>query len=141
MSRTNSERRRAALVAAALLWALAGPAAAAGPFEGLPPVVVATSPACGEAGVDPALAEIRATFSLPMATRRAWSWVVADEAAFPRVTGQPRFLPDGRTCVLPVKLAPGRTYRIWINSARHTGFRARQGAPARPYLLYFRTRP
>jgi hypothetical protein len=40
-----------------------------------------------------------------------------------------------------VKLAPGKTYRIWINSARHHGFRARQGTRARPYLLYFRTRP
>jgi hypothetical protein len=134
-------RTAAAFMGGALLWALAGPAAAAGPFGGLPPVVVATSPACGEEGVDPGLAEIRATFSLPMVTDKAWSWVVADQDSFPQVTGRPRFLPGGRTCALPVKLVPGKTYRIWINSARHQGFRARQGTRARPYLLYFRTRP
>jgi len=131
---------RMLLAAMAVVWACSG-AAAAQPFDGLPPVVVATSPAAGQNEVQAGPGEIRVTFSRPMTTENAWSWVMRDKASFPRLTGQPSFLPDGRTCVLPVELDPGTTYVIWINSQRHTGFRDLAGKPARPYLLYFRTRP
>lgn len=105
----------------------------------LPPVVVQTIPAAGSAGVDPALTEIRVTFSMDMDPGR-WSWNAWDEKAFPLLAGQPRYLADGRTCVLPVRLEPGKTYAVWLNSDTNKNFRSRQGSPSVPYLLIFQTR-
>ena len=57
----------------------------------------------------------------------------------PETTGQPRYLEDGRTCVLPVKLQPGRFYAIWLNSDQLKNFKDTNGTPAVPYLLTFQT--
>lgn len=106
----------------------------------VPPVVIATVPPSGAAGVDPALVELRVTFSQPMRDG-SWSWTKWGEGNFPEMTGQPRFLTDGRTCVLPVKLRPGQVYAIWLNSERHQDFKDATGQAAVPYLLIFQTRP
>ncbi len=42
--------------------------------------------------------------------------------------------------MLPVKLEPGKTYRIWINSQKNTGFRDVTNTPAVPFLLVFQTK-
>ena len=68
-----------------------------------------------------------------------WSFVYANPAAFPEVAGPVRYV-DARTCVLPVKLEPARTYGIWINSQKHDSFRDLGHRPAVPYLLVFETR-
>lgn len=108
-------------------------------LESVPPVVVKSTPQAGSDDVDPQLTEIRATFSKRM-TDQSWSWSTYTKDSFPKVDGKPRYLEDGRTCVLPVKLEPGRTYAIWLNSDRFKSFKDADGSPAIPYLLVFRTR-
>ncbi len=117
------------------------PAAAPAPSaQPVPPVVIATVPESGAAAVDPALAEIRVRFSEPMRDR-SWSWGAWSEASFPETAGRPRYLPDGRTCVLPVRLQPGKCYAVWVNMNTENAheFADRDGQPAVPYLLVFRT--
>jgi RNA polymerase sigma-70 factor (ECF subfamily) len=105
----------------------------------VPPVVVLTVPESGTANVDPALKEIRVTFSEPMQAGGG-SWAKWTDDSFPQMRGQARFLEDGRTCVLPVQLRPGKVYAIWINSEKHRNFKDQQGQSAVPYLLIFQTR-
>ncbi len=104
------------------------------------PVVTGTSPRAGDRAVDPSVKEIAVTFSKEMQTNNMWSWVMESADTFPTVTGKPHYLSDKRTCVLPVRLAPGNTYRIWINSDKFDAFRDPDNIPAVPYLLEFRTR-
>ena len=108
----------------------------------MPPVVVETVPPAGDTGVDPAITEIRVTFSEDMMTEDMWPWVIHTEDTFPEIAGEVRYLADQRTCVAPVKLYPGRTYAIWFNSPNyvHNAFRDRDNNPAVPYLLVFETR-
>jgi RNA polymerase sigma-70 factor (ECF subfamily) len=107
----------------------------------LPPVVVRTVPQAGDAKVDAAkVSEIRVTFSKEMADK-TWSWSQISEETFPKTTGDPHYDRDRRTAVLPVKLEPGKTYVIWLNSEKFHGFQDSRGMPAIPYLLAFETKP
>ncbi len=108
--------------------------------QGLPPAVVKTLPQAGDLAVDPATSEITVTFSKDMMTKQMWSWNQINEGFFPKLTGQPHYLGDNRTCVLPVHLEPGKTYAIWINSEQHNNFRDASNHPAVPYLLVFQTK-
>jgi hypothetical protein len=105
----------------------------------VPPVVIQTVPESGADNVDPALTELRVTFSKPMQDG-GWSWTILDAENFPETKGAPSYLADGCTCVLPVKLKPGQLYATWINSAEHKNFTDTEGHPAMPYLLIFETR-
>ncbi len=105
----------------------------------VPPVVVATVPVSGAADVDSSLPDIRVTFSKPM-TDKSWSWTTWTPESYPESTDDPHYLPDARTCVLPVRLEKGRTYAIWLNSSKFQNFKDSDGRPAVPYLLIFRTR-
>jgi RNA polymerase sigma-70 factor (ECF subfamily) len=107
-------------------------------LEAVPPVVVETVPKAGSGDVDPALAEIRVTYSKDMQDG-SWSWSTLGEENFPETTGKPRYLEDKRTAVLPVKLVPGKTYAIWLNSQKFRNFKDADGQPAVPYLLVFKT--
>jgi RNA polymerase sigma-70 factor (ECF subfamily) len=69
-----------------------------------------------------------------------WSWTKWGEDNFPELTGQPKYLADGRTCVLPVRLQRGKVYALWLNSEQHWNFKSRAGQSALPYLLIFETR-
>jgi len=104
-----------------------------------PPVVVSTHPQSGAANVDPALQELRVTFSKSMQDGN-WSWVKLDDETFPEMKGDPHYLDDGRTCVLPVKLEPGRTYATWINVDDFELFQDEDGQASVPYLLVFKTK-
>ncbi len=110
-------------------------------LDTLPPVVVKTSPRAGEMNVDPSTSEIRVTFSKDMMTDNMWSWAIHDPTVTPKFVGKVKYLPNRRTNVAPVKLAPNSTYAIWINSPnyRHSAFRDTHNNPAVPYLLMFRT--
>ena len=56
-------------------------------------------------------------------------------------SGKPiHYEKDRRTCVLKVKLEPGKTYAIWLNSDKFTNFKDADGRPAVPYLLVFQTK-
>jgi RNA polymerase sigma-70 factor (ECF subfamily) len=103
-----------------------------------PPVVVRTGPVAGSTDVDPALTEIRVTYSKTMQDG-SWSWSTWGEENFPKTTGAPRYLDDKRTCVLPVKLEPEKFYATWLNSENFGNFKDADGRSAVPYLLTFRT--
>jgi RNA polymerase sigma-70 factor (ECF subfamily) len=107
----------------------------------VPPVVIKTVPESGTSGVDPGLTEVRVTFSAPM-KQGSYAWCTWGEGTqyFPETRGSASFVEDGRTCVLPVKLAPGKLYALWVNSESHDAFQDRLGHPAVPYLLIFETR-
>ena len=82
------------------------------------------------------------TFDRPMATERAWSWMIlAPFGLYPGVRGgaEPRFDETGRTCTLPVSLVGGAVYAVGINSPRHTGFKDADGTPALNFGWAFAT--
>ncbi len=70
----------------------------------------------------------------------SWSWSTVTDKTNPKTTGKPRYLADGKTCVLPVRLEPNHTYGFWLNSQKFGNFKDRQGRSAVPYLLVFQTR-
>jgi hypothetical protein len=106
----------------------------------MPPSVVKTVPQAGETNVNPNLTEVRATFSKDMITKEMWSWCYQTPETFPEIDKTKiRFLDDKRTCVLPVKLKPEKTYVIWINSQKFNHFKDTGGNSAVPYLLVFQT--
>ena len=108
-------------------------------LETVPPVVVKTVPEAGANAVDPKLTEIKVTFSKDMQDG-SWSWSALSKESFPKMDGKPKYLADKRTCVLPVKLEPGKTYAIWVNSEKFTNFKDTDGRSAVPYLLVFQTK-
>lgn len=129
-----------ALVATGLALA-ARPTAAADDFsvDKAPPVVVKTVPAAGTADVDPKTKELRVTFSKEM-TDKSWSWATDDRYGLHLLpAGDIAFDKDKKTCVMPVKLEPGKTYAVWINSDKFQNFADTGGRPAVPYLLVFTT--
>jgi hypothetical protein len=108
-------------------------------IQKLPPVVVRTIPESGATNVDPALSEIRVTFSKDMQDGD-WSCVNMSKDSYPSTTGAPRFDKDKRTFVMPVKLEPGKTYAILLNSDKYKNFMDTARRSAMPYLLVFETK-
>jgi RNA polymerase sigma factor (sigma-70 family) len=105
-----------------------------------PAFVVETVPKLGDLDVDPATTkEIRVVFSKPM-TDKSWSWTSGNAYATPKSVGPPHYLPDHRTCVLPVKLEPDTIYVIGFNGGRFEGFKAADGKSALGCTIAFRTR-
>ena len=98
--------------------------------DDLPPVVLSVEPKVGATDVDPETKEIRVTFSKKM-TDKSWSWPTGNKYAAPKVEGGTiHFERDERTCVMPVKLEPGKTYVVGVNSERfYTGFKDTGGPP------------
>lgn len=129
----------ATLLAACALLAGGSPIVRAENLEDMPPVVVKTVPQSGIREVAPGETEIRVTFSKDMQDK-SWSWSTAWASSTPEGVGPPRYEQDGRTCVLKVKLEPGRTYGYWLNSQKFGNFKDRQGRSAVPYLLVFQTK-
>jgi hypothetical protein len=107
-------------------------------IDAFAPVVVKTVPEAGTKEVAPGEYEIRVTFSKEMADQ-SWSWASAWQNSTPESAGKPHYESDHKTCVLKVKLEPGKTYGWWINSEKFHGFRDTQNHPAIPYLLTFKT--
>jgi Bacterial Ig-like domain len=108
-------------------------------LDSVPPVVVKTVPEAGSADVDPKVTEIKVTFSKDMQDD-SWSWALLAKENFPTLDGKPKYLADKRTCVLPVKLEPGKTYAIWVNSDKASNFKDTAGRSTVPYLLVFKTK-
>jgi hypothetical protein len=133
--------KRLAIILVALAGCFIGAAARADDvmLESVPPVVVKTVPAAGADEVNAKVTEIKVIFSKEMQDG-SWSWSTLSKKSFPKVDGKPKYLADKRTCVLPVKLEPGTTYAIWVNSSKSRNFKDTDGRPAVPYLLAFKTR-
>ena len=108
-------------------------------IEGLPASVIKTAPVCGDTAVPSVTSEIRITFSKGMMDK-SWSFTQLSPETFPEIVGEPRYLADGRTCVITVKLKPNKTYIIWLNSKINLNFRDTTSKPAVPYLLVFKTK-
>jgi RNA polymerase sigma-70 factor (ECF subfamily) len=72
---------------------------------------------------------------------QTWSWSQVSEETFPKLNGKPSYDKEKRTCTLPVKLEPGKTYVIWLNSEKFGNFKDASGQSAVPYLLAFETKP
>jgi hypothetical protein len=108
--------------------------------KSMPPSVVKTIPQAGDTAVDPVTKEIQVTFSKDMLTDRMWAVVQTSKTTFPTVDGKIHYLDDKRTCVVPVKLEPGKTYVLWFNRAQFNSFRDTDNNPAVPYLLVFQTK-
>jgi hypothetical protein len=108
--------------------------------EEAPPVVIKTFPEAGKINIDPAVSEVRVTFSKKMMDQ-SWSWSTATDIgeALP-ITDKPKYSADGRTCTAAVKLEPGKTYATWLNSANFGNFKDADGRSAVPYLLVFKTK-
>ena len=105
----------------------------------LPPVVIDIEPKVGAKDVDPGLREIRVTFSKKMKDK-SWSWTEGNVYAVPKLDGKIHYEHDQRTCVMPVKLEPGKTYVLGINSERFRNFKDVEGHPRIAVLLVFHTR-
>lgn len=108
-------------------------------IDAFAPVVVKTVPEAGSKDVAPGEMEVKITFSKEM-TDQSWSWATAWKDSTPESIGKPHYLADHKTCVMKVKLEPGKTYGWWINSERFHGFQDTQHHPAIPYLLTFKTK-
>lgn len=130
----------ATLIATAASAQTAAQAAKEITLKSMPPSVVKTVPQAGDASVDPALNEITVTFSKDMKTNRMWAVCQISKETFPRTEGQIHYLSDQRTCVVPVKLEPGKTYVLWFNRGQFNSFRDTDNNPAVPYQLVFETR-
>jgi RNA polymerase sigma-70 factor (ECF subfamily) len=117
-------------------------AAAEQSVQDAPPVVVKTVPQAGADDVDPDIKEIRITFSKEMMDK-SWSFSTAtDFGADPDLPEGAKIVydKDKRTCVQPCKLEPGKTYAMWLNSAKFGNFKDKDGRSAVPYLLVFQTK-
>jgi RNA polymerase sigma-70 factor (ECF subfamily) len=130
---------RRLIIVAVVVMASHGSAWSAEPQEmsvaALPPVVVKTVPQSGDTKVDPSITQVRITFSKKM---QNGTWSFCGETDW--MQGKPRYMSDGRTCVVPVKLESGKTYVTWLNSQDFRNFKDSRGQPAIPYLLVFETK-
>lgn len=102
------------------------------------PRVVALDPPQGATDVDPSTTLLRATFDRPM--EGSWSWVTEGSDSFPPTTGDAYFEANARTAALPVRLEPGRSYVVWLNSGEFRLFRDVEGTPSEPLRWTFTTR-
>ena len=108
--------------------------------KSMPPSVVKTVPQSGDTTVDAAVTkQITVTFSKKM-TDRTWTWAQMSKETFPEIVGEPKYLDDQKTCIVDVKLEPHKTYVVWINSQKLSGFKDVDGNSAVPYLLVFQTK-
>lgn len=102
-----------------------------------PPRVAKATPDRGDEDVDPSTRELRVTFDRDM--DQGGMSVVGGGPTFP---GDPSARPrwtDSRTIVIPLKLEPGRSYQLSINSSRFRNFRDAQGESVTPYPIHFKT--
>jgi hypothetical protein len=108
--------------------------------KSMPPSVIKTVPQSGDMTVDAAgTTQIKVSFSKEMMDG-SWSWSQMSKETFPAMVGTPKYLEDKKTCVIDVKLEPNKTYIIWVNTQKFTGFKDVDGNSAVPYLLVFQTK-
>ena len=108
-------------------------------IDSMPPVVVKSVPEAGAKNVSPGVTEIKVMFSKEMMDN-SWSWSTAWKDSSPEIIGKPYYEADHKTCVVKVKLEPGKTYGYWLNSQKFGNFKDAKGHSAVPYLLVFQTK-
>jgi beta-lactamase regulating signal transducer with metallopeptidase domain len=107
----------------------------------LVPQVVKLDPDNGAQNVRPAVTELRVTFSVPMGGGCSWCTVSDDGADYPKGREGKRvyWTEDKKTCVLPVELKPGMTYRLSLNAPEFKNFQSAGGVPLEPVEYTFKT--
>lgn len=101
------------------------------------PRVVSTSPGVGSRNIIGPEVIIEVRFSEPMVNE--WSLVASGRGEAPELIGDPWF-ENPQTWRVRVKVAPGKTYGIGLNSPTRKGFRsAANGSPLEPFSLVFET--
>jgi RNA polymerase sigma-70 factor (ECF subfamily) len=103
-----------------------------------PPHVIAFDPPLGATNVDPARTTLAVTFDRVM-DREGWAWVIEDKATAPEI-GESSWDAEVRTNSAPVRLEPGKTYVVWINSPQYSYFKDTLGETATPVRWTFTTR-
>ena len=73
------------------------------------------------------------------AINEGWAWVIEDKSTAPDI-GESSWDATVRTNSAPVKLEPGKTYVVWINSPQYSYFKDPQGRTATPVRWSFTTR-
>ena len=79
----------------------------------------------------------RAAFDRAMA--EGWSWVTEGGDSFPERAGEAGQSFDRRSAFLPVRLEPGRSYVVWLNSEAYLNFRDPEGRVLPPLRWTFTT--
>ena len=102
------------------------------------PQVVSIKPANGADNVKSSLKALRVTFDVPMAGGMSWT---GGGEGFPKLAAgkKPHWSSDRKTCVLPVALSPGKSYRLGLNSLSHNNFQSEHGIPIPPIVYEFTT--
>ncbi|MCE5341728.1 MAG: tetratricopeptide repeat protein [Planctomycetaceae bacterium] len=107
--------------------------------ESAKPTVVDSFPKAYSNDIDPATKEISVTFDEDM-FQHGWSWCRTGPLSdYPTVLGNPKWR-DNRTCVLPVKVEPARSYLVIINYAPYESFKNTDMIPAKTYAIVFATK-
>jgi hypothetical protein len=104
-----------------------------------PPQIVKMEPPNGATDVDPALAEIRVTFNMPMGGGFSWCGGGENYPTIPEGK-RPFWKEDQKTCVLPVQLRSGWNYKLGINCPSAQNFRSAAGVAAPVTWYGFSTR-
>ena len=100
--------------------------------------VVSLSPQNGATTVDAASTKkLIVTFSSPM-DQRGYSFVIVKGKKFPPTTGKAIWI-NSTTIELPVSLAPGTTYTLYLNGGAHMNFMDASGKPLKPTHWTFTT--
>ena len=102
------------------------------------PKIVSMDPPNAAQGVNAALTQLQVTFDVPMGGGFSWT---GGGPTFPKGPEgkRPYWSEDRLTCVLPVELAPGMTYKIGLNSPWHKNFQSAAGVPLVPVDYTFTT--
>jgi glucose-6-phosphate dehydrogenase assembly protein OpcA len=98
-----------AFIAASALCGLTIENVPAQDIDAFAPVVVKTVPEAGTKNVPTGEYEVKITFSKEMADQ-SWSWCAAWQNSDPESVDKPHYEADHKTCVMKVKLEPGKTY-------------------------------
>jgi hypothetical protein len=106
---------------------------------GATPRVLSLSPAHEDVEVDSAkVRELVVRFDQDMQTQ-GYSFC-GGGPSFPKTRGAAQWT-DPRTCVLPVELVPGQSYRMALNCPNSSSFRSKAGVPLRSTPWSFSTLP
>lgn len=107
----------------------------------LVPQVIRFDPPNGAKDVSTAVSELRVTFNVPMGGGCSWCTVGDTDTDFPKGPAgkNMHWTEDKKTCVLPVDLKPGMTYRLSLNAPEYKNFQSDAGVALEPVIYTFTT--
>lgn len=114
-----------------------GPVVPASDLRSEGPRVIDLDPPAGATDVDPARTTLAVTFDREM-DRDGWAWVTESSETAPDID-ESTWDSSLRVNTTKVRLAPGRSYVVWINSATYSYFRDTQGRTLAPLRWTFST--